>query len=82
MAQQFGNIQPWRRIAPLFLGFDGLLAFAVFMLLCAGMLIMYSSGYEHGTRFMDHGRNMLIAGGAAVCYRHHPAGGGGNFWGQ
>ncbi|MFT6591229.1 MAG: rod shape determining protein RodA [Rhodoferax sp.] len=63
MAQQFGNIQPWRRIAPLFLGFDGLLAFAVFMLLCAGMLIMYSSGYEHGTRFMDHGRNMLIAGG-------------------
>lgn len=43
-------------------GFDGLLAFAVFMLACAGLLIMYSSGYEHGTRFVDHGRNMLLAG--------------------
>ncbi len=26
------------------------------------MLIMYSSGADHGTRFVDHGRNMLIAG--------------------
>ena len=43
-------------------GFDGLLAFAVFLLACAGLLIMYSSGFEHGTRFADHGRNMLIAG--------------------
>ena len=24
---------------------------------------MYSSGFDHGTRFSDHGRNMLIAGG-------------------
>ncbi len=24
---------------------------------------MYSSGYDHGTRFADHSRNMLIAGG-------------------
>ena len=23
---------------------------------------MYSAGYDHGTRFVDHGRNMLIAG--------------------
>ncbi|PUE50831.1 rod shape-determining protein RodA [Limnohabitans sp. 2KL-1] len=43
-------------------GFDGPLAFAVFMLACAGLLIMYSSGFDHGTRFVDHGRNMLIAG--------------------
>ncbi len=47
---------------PLFEGFDGPLAFAVFLLACAGLLIMYSSGYDHGTRFADHGRNMLIAG--------------------
>jgi rod shape determining protein RodA len=26
------------------------------------MLTMYSSGYDHGTRFVDHGRNMLLAG--------------------
>ncbi len=43
-------------------GFDGPLAFAVFLLACAGLLTMYSSGFDHGTRFVDHGRNMLIAG--------------------
>src|ERR1041384_4290288 len=51
-----------RRIAPIFQGFDGFLAFAVFLLACAGLLTMYSSGYDHGSRFMDHGRNMLLAG--------------------
>jgi len=52
----------WQRVGPLFRGFDGPLAFAVFMLGCAGLLTMYSSGYDHGTRFVDHGRNMLLAG--------------------
>ena len=52
----------WRRALPLFRGFDGPLAFAVFLLASAGMLVMYSSGFDHGTRFMDHGRNMLLAG--------------------
>ena len=50
-----------RRLLPWFSGFDGPLAFAVFMLVCAGLLTMYSSGYDHGTRFEDHARNMLIA---------------------
>jgi rod shape determining protein RodA len=31
-------------------------------LACAGLLIMYSSGFDHGTRFVDHGRNMILAG--------------------
>jgi rod shape determining protein RodA len=52
----------WQRATPLFRGFDGPLAFAVFLLVCAGLLTMYSSGFDHGTRFMDHGRNMLLAG--------------------
>jgi rod shape determining protein RodA len=52
-----------QRIAPWFAGFDGPLAFAVFLLACAGMLSMYSSGWDHGTRFEDHARNMLIAAG-------------------
>ena len=47
---------------PWFRGFDGPLAFAVFLLACAGMLTMYSSGFDVSGRFMDHGRNMLIAG--------------------
>ena len=63
MAYQFGKIHLWQRIAPWFRGFDGPLAFAVFMLACAGLLTMYSVGFDHGTRFEDHGRNMLIAGG-------------------
>jgi rod shape determining protein RodA len=50
-----------QRIAPLFRGFDGPLAFAVFLLASAGLLTMYSSGYDSGTRFADHTRNMLIA---------------------
>ena len=62
MSYQFGKVSLRQRLAPWFAGFDGPLAFAVFILACAGMLIMYSSGYDHGTRFQDHGRNMLIAG--------------------
>lgn len=58
----FDRVSFWRSVAPWFRGFDGPLAFAVFLLACTGLLIMYSSGYDHGTRFMDHGRNMLIAG--------------------
>ena len=62
MAAVFDKPSFFQRAAPMFQGFDGLLAFAVFLLAGAGLLIMYSSGYDHGSRFMDHGRNMLIAG--------------------
>ena len=62
MAAVFDKPSFFRRALPLFEGFDGPLAFAVFLLASAGLLIMYSSGYDHGTRFVDHGRNMLIAG--------------------
>jgi len=51
-----------KRLWALVEGFDGPLAFVVFLLACAGLTVMYSSGYDHGTRFVDHGRNMLIAG--------------------
>lgn len=62
MAHKFGKTLLWQRIAPWFRGFDGPLAFAVFMLASAGMMTMYSAGFDHGTRFADHGRNILIAG--------------------
>jgi len=62
MAVVFERPSLSQRLMPLFRGFDGPLAFAVFLLACAGMLTMFSSGYDHGTRFLDHGRNMLIAG--------------------
>ena len=52
-----------RRLLPAVQGFDGWLAFAIFLLVCAGLVTMYSAGFDHGTRFVDHARNMLIAGG-------------------
>jgi rod shape determining protein RodA len=62
MSAVFDKPSVFQRAAPMFQGFDGLLAFAVFLLAGAGLLIMYSSGFDHGSRFVDHGRNMLIAG--------------------
>jgi rod shape determining protein RodA len=62
MALVFERPSLFRRLLPFFGGLDGPLAFAVFLLACAGLLTMYSSGYDHGTRFEDHARNMLIAG--------------------
>lgn len=51
----------WRRWSFLFTALDGWLAFAVVLLMGAGALTMYSSGFDHGGRFADHVRNMLIA---------------------
>ena len=34
---------------------------AVSLLAGMGLLVMYSVGFDHGSRFADHGRNMLIA---------------------
>jgi len=62
MAAVFEKPSLRQRAVPLLQGFDGPLAFAVFLLACAGLLTMYSSGFDHGTRFVDHGRNMLLAG--------------------
>ena len=50
-----------RRLAEMVEGFDGPLLAAVGLLAAAGLLIMYSAGFDHGSRFVDHARNMLIA---------------------
>jgi rod shape determining protein RodA len=50
-----------QRIAPVFQGFDGPLAFFILLLACTGLLVMYSVGFDHGTRFVNHARNMLLA---------------------
>jgi rod shape determining protein RodA len=62
MSAVFDKPSLLQRTAPMLQGFDGPLAFAVFLLACAGLLTMYSSGFDHGSRFTDHARNMLIAG--------------------
>ena len=61
MAVVFEKSSLWTRVLPWFKGFDVPLMVAVLLLAAAGLLTMYSSGYDHGTRFGDHGRNMLIA---------------------
>ena len=52
-----------QRLKPVFVGFDGPLLFAVLVLGATGLVTMYSAGFDHGTRFVDHGRNMLLAAG-------------------
>jgi len=51
----------WQRIRPVLTGFDGPLLVAMLLLGAAGLLTMYSAGFDAGTRFVDHGRNMLLA---------------------
>ena len=51
----------WKRLHPVVSGFDGPLTLAIALLAAIGLVTMYSAGFDHGTRFVDHGRNMLIA---------------------
>ena len=49
-----------QRLRPLFSGFDRPLVLVIALLAAMGMVTMYSVGFDHGTRVIDHGRNMLI----------------------
>ena len=61
MSSVFDRPSPWSRLQGVFTGFDGPLWLAIGLLSSIGLVAMYSAGYDHGTRFVDHGRNMLIA---------------------
>ena len=61
MSGAFARATLWQRLRPVLLGFDGPLALAITLLAAIGLLTMYSAGFDHGTRFADHSRNMLIA---------------------
>ena len=61
MSAVFEQPPLWRRYGQMFSGFDVPLLLCVAFLAGIGLLAMYSAGYDHGTRFVDHGRNMLIA---------------------
>ena len=62
MSTVFDRPAFWLRLRPVVSGFDGPLMLVVVALSALGLLTMYSVGYDHGTRFTDHGRNMLLAG--------------------
>jgi rod shape determining protein RodA len=61
MRSAFSRPSLMQRLVPVFSGFDGPLLVAILLLASAGLLTMYSAGFDHGTRFVDHARNMLIA---------------------
>lgn len=50
-----------QRIKPVFQGYDIPLALAIMLLAAIGLVTMYSVGFDHGTRFVSHARNMLLA---------------------
>ena len=50
----------WQRVRPIFAGFDVPLALILLALCGLGLVTMYSAGFDHGTRFVDQGRNMLL----------------------
>jgi rod shape determining protein RodA len=60
MSHVFEEPSPWQRIKPVFTGFDAPLLIAVSLLALAGLITMYSAGFDHGSRFSGHAKNMLL----------------------
>ncbi len=61
MRRAFEKPSLLQRAIPMFRGFDGWLLLGVLILAAFGLVTMYSAGFDHGTRFVDHGRNMVLA---------------------
>ena len=62
----------WQRVKPAFSGFDPLLAVAALLLCGLGLMTMYSAGFDSGTRFPDHARNMVLAAGVMFLVAQVP----------
>ncbi len=60
MSDVFEEPSPWQRIKPVFTAFDAPLLIAVSLLALAGLITMYSAGFDHGSRFSGHAKNMLL----------------------
>jgi rod shape determining protein RodA len=72
MAVVFDKPTLLQRIAPIFQGFDLLLLLAILIMAGAGLVTMYSVGFDHGTRFANHGRNMMLAAGVLFLVSQIP----------
>jgi rod shape determining protein RodA len=72
MAAVFDKPTLLQRIAPVFQGFDGPLTLAILLLGVVGLLTMYSVGFDHGSRFVSHSRNMLLAAGVLFVVAQIP----------
>jgi rod shape determining protein RodA len=62
----------WQRLRPVLVGYDLWLSVAILALAAIGLVTMYSAGFDHGTRFVDHGRNMLLALGVLFLVSQVP----------
>ncbi len=72
MTSLFDGPSLWQRARPALTGFDLPLGIAVVMLGLIGLTTMYSVGFDQGTRFVDHGRNMLLALGVLFLVAQVP----------
>ncbi len=72
MTAVFDQPSMLQRVVPWFSGIDRILALVVLLLCLVGLATMYSVGFDHGTRFVDHGRNMLIALGVMFLVAQVP----------
>ncbi len=61
MSNVFESPSVLQRVKHVFTGFDLPLLGAIVFMGGAGLITMYSVGFDHGSRFVDHGRNMLLA---------------------
>ena len=61
MSRVIERASAWSRIRHGLLVFDAPLAWAIAALAALGLVTMYSAGFDHGTRFVDHARNMGLA---------------------
>ncbi|MCW5653043.1 rod shape-determining protein RodA [Hydrogenophaga sp.] len=61
-----------QRIVPVFQGFDLWLLAAILLMAGIGLATMYSVGFDHGLRFVQHGRNMLLAAGVLFLVSQIP----------
>ncbi len=68
----FDKPSVWQRVRPIFSGFDLPLTAAVLFLVALAMINMYSVGFDHGSRFFTHGRNILLALGVMFIVAQVP----------
>jgi rod shape determining protein RodA len=72
MAISFDKPSLVQRFVPIFRGFDGVLFIAILLLAAIGLVTMYSVGFDHGTRFSSHARNMMLAAGVMFVVAQVP----------
>ena len=61
-----------QRVKPIFQGFDLPLVCIILYMCVLGLANMYSVGFDHGTRFSDHARNMLLGAGVLFLVAQVP----------